>query len=96
MGKNCTNPRPEICAICMLTFVFSGGIIYLQGKEREVMIMALNKAIISGKEHRKMYRGSKSIDRACRNHGSCDWCRKNRQYKNLKKLQKTLDMMKEV
>lgn len=69
---------------------------YLQGKESEVNKMALDKAIMSGKEHRKMYRGSKSIDRTCCNHGSCDWCRENRQYKNLKKLQKTLDMMKEV
>ena len=80
----------------MLTFMWSGVIMYLQGKESEVNKMALDKAIMSGKEHRKMYRGSKSIDRTCRNHGSCDWCRENRQYKNLKKLQKTLDMMKEV
>lgn len=80
----------------MLTFAFSGVIIYLQGKESEVNKMALDKAIMSGKEHRKIYRGSKSIDKACRNHGSCNWCRENRQYKNLKKLQKTLDIMKEV
>ena len=80
----------------MLTFMWSDVIMYLQGKESEVNKMALDKAIISGKEHRKMYRGSKSIDRTCRNHGSCDWCRENRQYKNLKKMQKTFDMMKEV
>lgn len=41
----------------------------------------LDKAILHGKEHRKPYRGSKSIDRTCRNHGSCDWCRENRQWK---------------
>ena len=87
--------NPEICAICMLTFVCSDVIMYLQGKEREVNKMALNKAIMSGKEHRKMYRGSKAIDRTCRNHGSCCWCCENRQYKNLKRLQKTLDMMKD-
>lgn len=50
--------------------------------------MSLNKAIQSGKEHRKEYKGAKSIDSACRNNGSCDWCRENRLYKNLKRLDK--------
>ena len=57
--------------------------------------MALDKAIIHGKEYRKMYRGSKAIDRTCCNHGSCNWCYRNRQYKNLKKIQKMLDRMKD-
>lgn len=43
--------------------------------------MALDKAIKSGKEHRKPYRGSKSIDPTCRNHGSCPWCEENRKHK---------------
>ena len=43
--------------------------------------MALDKAIKSGKEHRKPYRGSKAIDGTCRNHGSCPWCKANRQHK---------------
>ena len=43
--------------------------------------MALDKAIKSGKEHRKPYRGSKAIDGTCRNHGSCPWCKENRQHK---------------
>ena len=93
--KKCTNPHPEICAICMLTFKCGDAIMYLQGKEREVHKMALDKAIMNGKEHRKMYKGAKAIDKTCRNHGSCEWCAENRQYKNLKKLQKTLDMMKD-
>lgn len=37
--------------------------------------MSLDKAIQHGKEHRKPYIGGKSIDRTCRNHGSCDWCK---------------------
>ena len=41
--KNCTNPHSEIYAICILTFVFSTVIIYLQGKEREVNKMATLK-----------------------------------------------------
>ncbi len=44
--------------------------------------MSLNKAIEHGKEHRQQYRGSKAIDKSCRNHGSCDWCLGNRTHKN--------------
>lgn len=41
--------------------------------------MSLNKAITYGKEKRKAYRGAKSVDRSCRNHGSCPQCAHNRQ-----------------
>lgn len=51
--------------------------------------MALDKAIESGKEHRKPYnirkssRGRMSVhskhnNSTCRNGGSCPWCRENR------------------
>lgn len=50
--------------------------------------MSLDKAITSGKEHRKEYRGSKAIDCTCRNNGSCEWCRINRLYSSLKKIEK--------
>lgn len=43
--------------------------------------MSFNKAIQSGKEHRKPYCGAKAIDKGCRNHGTCDWCRGNRIYR---------------
>lgn len=43
--------------------------------------MSLDKAIMHGKEKRKPYRGSKAIDKTCRNHGSCAWCRENRLHK---------------
>ena len=52
--------------------------------------MALDKAIKSGKEYRKMYIGKdycKSVDKHCRNHGGrrhswqCQWCLDNRTYK---------------
>ena len=46
--------------------------------------MSLNKAIASGKEHRKPYRGTKSCDPMCRNHGGCKWCEDGRLYKNRK------------
>ena len=47
--------------------------------------MSLDKAIVHKKEKRKPYTGGKAVDTSCRNHGSCDWCQKNRQYHNLKK-----------
>ncbi len=43
--------------------------------------MALDKAIKSGKEHRKPYYKSKSIDTSCRNHGDCAYCKQNRLHK---------------
>ena len=53
--------------------------------------MGMEKAIKSGKEHRKEYRGAKAIAKSCRNGGSCEWWRRNRMYKNLKKMQKSID-----
>ena len=52
--------------------------------------MALDKAIKSGKEHRKPYRKAKAIDASCRNHGNCPWCLGNRlnKYKQMDKLSK--------
>ena len=58
--------------------------------------MALDKAIQHGKEHRKPYTGGKAIDKTCRNHGGCLWCEENRKYKNIKRLQKALDKLKEM
>ena len=51
--------------------------------------MSMEKAIASGKEHRKKYRGSKAFSCSCRNHGTCDYCKGNRLYKFNKKIQKT-------
>lgn len=55
--------------------------------------MSMDKAIASGKEHRKKYRGTKAFDCSCRNHGTCDYCKSNRLYKNLKKMQEPIDKM---
>ena len=51
------------------------------GKSSEVEVMSLDKAIAHKKEHRKPYRGAKAIDKRCRNHGGCDWCKGNRLFK---------------
>lgn len=43
--------------------------------------MSLNKGTELRKEKRKPYRGAKSVDKTCRNHGSCDYCKSNRLHK---------------
>ena len=53
--------------------------------------MGLEKSIKSGKEKRKSYRRSKSVDGSCRNHGGCDWCLGNRLHKYKKKELKIKD-----
>lgn len=58
--------------------------------------MALDKAIRSGKEHRKEYRGSKAFDCTCRNNGSCEWCRMNRTIKNIKRFNSMLDKLEDM
>lgn len=60
-----------------------------------VIKMSLDKAIQYGKEHRKPYRGGKAIDKTCRNHGGCDWCKSNRMYANIKREQSAESEMKE-
>ena len=57
--------------------------------------MSLDKAIEHGKEHRKEYRGSKEIDKTCRNHGGCEWCEENRKHKYLVKEIAMKERMKE-
>ena len=49
--------------------------------------MSLDKAIKSGKEHRKEYRKAKAVSISCRNHGNCEWCKENRLHSNKKKEQ---------
>ena len=44
--------------------------------------MSLDKAIEHGKEKRKPYYRSQAIDRTCRNHGTCEYCKGNRLYRS--------------
>ena len=57
--------------------------------------MSLDRAIEHGKEYRKEYRGSKAIDKTCRNHGGCEWCEENRKHKYLVKEVAMKERMKE-
>lgn len=58
--------------------------------------MTLDKAIEHKKEKRKPYTGAKAIDHTCRNHGSCGWCKENRLYKNIKKLESMNEKAREL
>lgn len=51
--------------------------------------MGLDQGIKHGKEHRKPYYGSKAIDKSCRNHGSDDWARANREYRANREEERT-------
>ena len=57
--------------------------------------MGLEKAIQHGKEHRRLYYGSKAVDSWCRNHGKCDFCRLNRLHRQKKIDQSMKDKEKE-
>ena len=43
--------------------------------------MSMDKAIQHGKEKRKQYFDSRRFARSCRAHGTCAYCRENRQFK---------------
>ena len=58
--------------------------------------MSLDKAIEYGKENRKPYTGAKAIDRTCRNHGSCEWCRINRLHKQIRIDEVSRQALKEI
>ena len=47
-----------------------------------------------GKENRKVYRGSKAVDKTCRCHGTCPYCKANRLYSIKKNIEKTESEMK--
>lgn len=58
--------------------------------------MSMDKAIRYGKEKRKIYRGSKSVDCTCRNHGSCSYCKSNRMYQYNKEVDKSISKIKDM
>lgn len=58
--------------------------------------MGMEKAIASGKEHRKEYfKKCEQVDKSCRCHGGCQWCLDNRMYHDNREKEKMLDKMKE-
>ena len=58
--------------------------------------MSLDKAIEHGKEKRKSYYGAQAIDCTCRPHGSCEWCRSNRMYQQLKMEEASRQALEEM
>ena len=55
----------------------------------------LNKAIESGKEHRKQYTGAARYIRSCRCNGGCGYCEDNRKYTTNRNIEKTDDIINE-
>lgn len=51
--------------------------------------MGLEKAIEHHKERRRPYRGSKSFDYSCRNHGGCPICEGNRLHHDRREEERT-------
>lgn len=48
------------------------------------------------KDKRRPYKGSKSFDRSCRNHGSCDWCKGQRLYQIQKEQERIEDFSSDL
>lgn len=57
--------------------------------------MSLDKAIEHKKEKRKKYAGAKAIDKTCRNHGSCEYCKSNRLHKYTRSIKASESALKE-
>ncbi len=57
--------------------------------------MSLDKAIESGKEHRKPYYGAKAIDPTCRNHSGDEYGEKNRLIRRRKEAIKAKSIMQD-
>ena len=68
----------------ILTILGTSFLCLLNWAKQEEKIMSFEKAIEHGKEKRKPYYGSKRIDTTCRNHGSCPYCAKGREYSSNK------------
>jgi len=55
--------------------------------------MTMDRAIASGKEHRRPYRGSRAFDRSCRHGGSCSWCEGNRTVRAKREISAARDLL---
>lgn len=49
----------------------------------------------NAKDQRKQYRGAKSFDRTCRNHGSCSYCYYNRTHRRLVEERRAQEEMRD-
>ena len=57
--------------------------------------MSYDQAIKYGKTRRKLYRGSKTLDMSCRNHGGCPICEGNRLHSDRMREQASEEQLKE-
>ena len=54
-------------------------------------LMAFKLAYPNLKDWRRPYRRSKAVDGSCRNHGSCPYCRGNREHATRQREDEALD-----
>lgn len=88
--------RTLISILFVITTVLGTGFLCLLNyHKQEMRRMSFEKAIEHGKEKRKPYYGSKRVDTTCRNHGSCPYCAKGREYSSNKRKEKMKDMVSE-
>lgn len=64
-------------------------------KQPRRMTMSLDRAIESGKEKRKQYRGVRAVDRTCRPGGNCPYCEGNRTYQDRRDREAADDAVRE-
>lgn len=57
--------------------------------------MSFDKHYPNRKDWRKPFRKANRFDRSCRCHGSCDYCRSNRQIHDLRKRLSADEQLKE-
>jgi hypothetical protein len=53
--------------------------------------MSFDKSYPKRKDQRQQYRGSRAVDRTCRAHGSCPYCRRNRAVSDQRREQAARD-----
>lgn len=58
--------------------------------------MSLDKAIRSGKEHRRPYYGRGEGDTTCRPHGGCTWCEESRLHSTRKREEDAREQIKDA
>ena len=61
----------------------------IEGYRMRYIVIARNRGNMSRSHKKQSYTKSKVFDPQCRNHGSCDYCRNNRMYNTLRKIEAT-------
>ena len=61
----------------------------IEGYRMRYIVIARNRDNMSRSYKKQSYTKSKAFDKTCRCHGSCPYCRDNRMYNTLRKIEAT-------